>query len=234
MRVLLINPNSSPETTARMVAIAEGAAPGCVVIGMTAASGPRMIVDEAGLATGAASVAEMARSVRSAFDGAIVSAFGDPGLETASAILSFPVCGIGAASFAEAADGGRRFAVATTTPGLVAAIAGRVAAAGLSARFLGTWVTPGDPVATMADPARLDSLLASEIGRARADGAEAVIIGGGPLAEAARRLADTVEVPLIEPIPAAIRLIMRQVAAMRVRSTWSGRGTGPAGGARRS
>ena len=169
-----------------------------------------------------------------AFDGAIVSAFGDPGLETASVILLFPVCGIGAASFAEAADGGRRFAVATTTPGLVAAIAGRVAAAGLSARFLGTWVTPGDPVATMADPARLDALLASEIGRARADGAEAVIIGGGPLAEAARRLADTVEVPLIEPIPAAIRLIMRQVAAMRVRSTWSGRGTGPAGGARRS
>ena len=36
MRVLLINPNSNPETTSRMVAIAEGAAPGCVVTGMTA------------------------------------------------------------------------------------------------------------------------------------------------------------------------------------------------------
>jgi Asp/Glu/hydantoin racemase len=234
MRVLLINPNTNPETTVRMVAIAEGAAPGCVVTGMTAASGPRMIVDEAGLATGAASVAGMARDVRSAFDGAVVSAFGDPGLETASAILPFPVCGIGAASFAEAADGGRRFAVATTTPGLVAAIAGRVAAAGLSARFLGTWVTPGDPAATMADPERLDALLAAEIGRARGAGAEAIIIGGGPLAEAARRLTGNAEVPLIEPIPAAIRLILRQATTMRVRSARSGRGTGPAGGVRRS
>jgi allantoin racemase len=165
--VLLINPNSNPETTARMVAIAEAAAPDCAVTGVTAADGPRMIVDEAGLATGAASVAAMARAVRDRFDGAVVSAFGDPGLADASRIQPCPVRGIDAASFDEAAAGGRRFAVVTTTPGLVAAIAARVAAAGPSARFLGTWVTPGDPAAAVGDATCLDAPLSAEIGRAR-------------------------------------------------------------------
>lgn len=210
MRVLLINPNSNPETTGRMVAIAEAAAPGCAVTGVTAPTGPRMITDEPGLVTGAISVADMVRGVRTHFDGAIVAAFGDPGLTEAARILPCPVCGIGEASFAEAAAGGRSFAVVTTTPGLVGAITVRVASAGLSARFLGTWVTPGDPAEAMADPARLDALLSAGIARARAAGAEAVIIGGGPLAEAARRLAEDVEVPLIEPVPAAMRLILRR------------------------
>lgn len=217
MRVLLINPNSNPETTRRMVAIAEVAAPGCAVTGVTAPTGPRMITDEAGLATGAISVADMACGVRAPFDGAIVAAFGDPGLAEAARILTFPVCGIGEASFVEAAAGDRGFAVVTTTPGLVAAIAARVAAAGLSARFLGTWVTPGDPAETMADPARLDALLSACITRAREAGAQAVIIGGGPLAEAARRLSEGARVPLIEPVPAAMRLILRRAAAHSVR-----------------
>jgi Asp/Glu/hydantoin racemase len=217
MRVLLINPNSNPETTRRMVAIAEAAAPGCAVTGITAPTGPRMIADEAGLATGAISVADMARDVGASFDGAIVAAFGDPGLTEAARILTFPVCGIGEASFIEAAVGGRVFAVVTTTPGLVGAIAARVAAAGVSARFLGTWVTPGDPAETMADPARLDALLSTGIARARKAGAQAVIIGGGPLAEAARRLAEGARVPLIEPVPAAIRLILRGAAARPVK-----------------
>ena len=45
----------------------------------------------------------------------------------------------------------------------------------------------------------------------RDDSAEAVVVGGGPLADAARTLAPTSPVPLIEPVPAAVR---RLVAAL--------------------
>jgi Asp/Glu/hydantoin racemase len=69
----------------------------------------------------------------------------------------------------------------------------------------------------MADPARLDALLSACITRAREAGAQAVIIGGGPLAEAARRLSEGARVPLIEPVPAAMRLILRRAAAHSVR-----------------
>ena len=39
----------------------------------------------------------------------------------------------------------------------------------------------------------------------RDDGAEAVVVGGGPLADAARALAATSPVPFIEAVPAAVR-----------------------------
>jgi Asp/Glu/hydantoin racemase len=43
--------------------------------------------------------------------------------------------------------------------------------------------------------------------RETGDGLAALIIGGGPLAQAARVLVDRVPVRLIEPVPAAIRRI---------------------------
>ena len=44
----------------------------------------------------------------------------------------------------------------------------------------------------------------------RNDGAQAIVIGGGPLAVAARALKGRIPVPIIERVPAAIRLAMRR------------------------
>ena len=148
-------------------------------------------------------------------EGVIIAAFGDPGIEAARQALAVPVCGIGEASFREAGAGDRRFAVATTTPGLVDAIAGRVATAGLADNFVGTFLTEGDPFALVADPAGLVAALAEACERARRKaGAEAVIIGGGPLAKAATEIAARLDMTIVEPIPAAVRLI-RQLIARR-------------------
>ena len=40
------------------------------------------------------------------------------------------------------------------------------------------------------------------------DGAEAVIIGGGPLGEAARELAPMFSIPIVAPISAAVRSVL--------------------------
>ena len=208
MRLTLINPNTSANTTAAMVAIAEAEA-GFAISGQTAPFGQPLITTEAALDEAARAVATMARGLRGA-SGVIVSAFGDPGLEALRAALECPVTGIAEASMAEAASGGRRFAVVTTTPDLIHAIARRASAEG-HAGFVGTWVTPGDPAWLTARPDALREALHAACLRALEDtGVEAIVIGGGPLALAARGLSGTLPVPIIEPVPAAVRLAIRR------------------------
>ncbi|RVP09908.1 hypothetical protein CN085_27565 [Sinorhizobium meliloti] len=212
-RILLINPNTNRETTAAMVAIAASAMPDHHFAGRTAPFGESMIVEPQALATGTRAVStiladELAEA--EGFDGVIIAAFGDPGLDEARRLGTVRVCGIGEASFHEASADGRSFAVATTTPALERAIAERVEKAGLSSRFIGSFFTPGDPFAVVADPERLKEQLSLLVAAAIRADAEAVIIGGGPLAMAARDLGAGHAVPIIEPVPAA----PRRIAAM--------------------
>ena len=214
--ILLINPNASEATTAMMVRIAAAELPaeGFRVTGLTARRGPSMIVNEAELS---AAGEEVERSWQAggatAWDGVIISAFGDPGVERVRRTSRVPVVGICEASMLEAAFNGRRFGVATVTPDLVAAIDGRALKLGLQAQYTGIRLTEGDPRELAADPAGLDEALAAAVRQCiDEDGAEAVIIGGGPLGQAAINLAGRFgDVPLIAPIPAAVRRLRAQM-----------------------
>jgi allantoin racemase len=208
-RILLINPNSSEATTAMMVGIAQGVVPDAVtVVGATATRSPRMIVTADALAAAADEVVEIGWHQASAVSGIIVSAFGDPGLAELQRRLPIPVVGICEASMKEASAGGRRFGVATTTPDLVEAIGQRARDYGVAHQFTGVRLTAGDPAEVTTDPARLRDALAGAVGACFEDGAEAVIIGGGPLGQAAEVLAQTLRRPIIAPIPAAARRVV--------------------------
>jgi allantoin racemase len=205
MRLILVNPNTSASTTEAMVSIAAAeAGPGVKVIGMTAAFGVPLITTPQALRQGAQAVLALGDELAGA-DAVIVSGFGDPGIDALRARLSCPVTGIAEAGMAEAAVGGRRFAVVTTTPDLVEEIA-RAAHRHGHAGFIGTWLTQGDPVTLTADPVALPAALEVGCRLAIAAGAQAIVIGGGPLAVAARALAGRLPVPLVEPVPAAVRL----------------------------
>jgi Asp/Glu/hydantoin racemase len=206
VRLALVNPNTSPDITRTMVRIAaETAGRSVAVTGHTAPFGVALITAPEALDVAADAVLALASDLADA-DAVIVAAFGDPGLGALRDALQVPVTGIAEAGMAEAARGGRRFAVATTTPALRDAIAASAARYGHD-NFAGSWTTPGDPVALIADPLALEAALAVAIDAAVRDGgAEAVVIGGGPLALAARALASRSPVPLVEPIPAAVRL----------------------------
>lgn len=215
--VLLINPNISEATTARMVEIArehlarEHLAAELTIAGLTAPFGAPLIIDAAGLATARAAVLALVPQIEQAAPSAvIVAAFGDPGLEELRARLQVPVVGIGEAGLVGAAAAGDPFAVVTTTPGLVAAIDGKVAGLGLAGRYGGVVLTEAEPIALTADAVRLEAALAGAIEEAIARrGARAVVIGGGPLAVAARALAARLPIPVVEPIPAAVRAVER-------------------------
>lgn len=198
--ILLANPNANTATTAAMCAIAAPWLPG--VRGWTAPTGPQVIVTPEQLDRAADGIAAL--HPHAGCRGVIVAAFGDPGATLLAGRLSVPVIGIGAAAARAAAQGGRAFAVATTTPALRDRIDALMQE---QPGYLGCHLTDGPNV--MSDPDALDRALLDAVMRAAAAGAQAVIIGGGPLAQAAVRLASLSPVPLIQPVPEAARAMAR-------------------------
>ncbi|MER7956259.1 aspartate/glutamate racemase family protein [Streptomyces sp. NPDC096030] len=219
--VVLVNPNSSTYTTAMMTAIARRTL-GPRVRGVTVERGPRMLTDPAALRAAAPEVVAAGRRALASGTcrAVLVAAFGDPGLAELRALTlasghgSVPVVGIGEAALLEAAASGRSFGIATTTPMLEAAIVARVAALGLADRFTGVRLTEGDPETLSADPVSLRESLAGAVRQCVVrDGARAVVIGGGPLGEAADSLHARFETLVIAPIPAACRRLARLLEA---------------------
>ena len=196
--ILLINPNTSADTTAMMLAAAAPhLPPGVTVRGATAANGAPWIQDEAALDIAAAEVASMDLG---GADAVVVAAFADPGAPALRMRTKVPVIGIGEASLRAASYGGRRFGIATNTPGLAAVIETAVRRLRLDQNYTGLRLT------TAASHA--DDALADSVARCIDDGAEAVVIGGGPLSAAAARLGQRLPVPIVEPVPAAIRAVL--------------------------
>lgn len=207
MRIALINPNTSDDITRSMVAIAARHTTG-TVDGLTAPFGVPLITAPEALDRAAEAVMALLPRL-AAHDGVIVAAFGDPGQARLAERLLVPVVGIAEAAMAEARASADRFAVVTTTPALVDRIGRRAADLGHARAFAGTWVTPGDPALLTTDAKQLRAALHRTALEALTDDPAigAIIIGGGPLAEAARAMAGDVPVPIIEPIPAAMRLL---------------------------
>ena len=99
------------------------------------------------------------------------------------------------------------FAVVTTTPSLAASIHAAAERYGHGDLFVGTSVTDGDPAYVMDDPVLLEAQMAAACERAISSlKARAVVIGGGPLAMVASPLRRRFDIPIIEPIGAAVRL----------------------------
>lgn len=208
--ILLINPNSSQATSDMMQAIALRSAAGRLnVESATASLSPGMIVNAEQLAASAAQVVEIGTALAGEYAGIIVGAFGDPGIGELRERVGIPVVGICEASMIEAAQGERRFGVATSTPDLAEAIEERARELGLADLYAGIRCTQGDPVALAADPALLARALAVSVRECiELDGAQAVIIGGGPLGEAAEQLRPMFDTPVLGPIPCAVERIM--------------------------
>lgn len=153
--VLLINPNTSAATTTMMVAAARPLLPTSFALrGIGANQGAAMIVDETALAHCEPEVVRIGLAEAARVDAIIVGAFGNPGVASLRASLGMPVIGIGEAAIREAAGRGRRFGIATTTPGLRDAITAKVWRLLPGAAFTGVRIAAGDPVALAADPGK--------------------------------------------------------------------------------
>lgn len=214
--VILVNPNTNRATTMMMADLARTylAPAGMTVEGVTVEQGPSMILDPATLTESAAHVADAVRRrfaepASQQIVAVIVAAIGDPGRKKLAASLDVPVVGIGQASILAAACAGRRFGMATSTPLLVDSLIGLVEEHGRSETFTGVRLTTSDPLRLAANPERQYEELAEAVRVCvDEDGAEAVIIAGGPLSRTARRLTALGLVDIVEPLLSASRMVV--------------------------
>jgi Asp/Glu/hydantoin racemase len=208
MRILVINGNTDEGVTRRIHAAAQQAAPEIARIEtITAPFGLPLIVTRADwLAAGPAMLAALAEH-EGRFDAAVIACFGDPGVEAARDVFAAPVIGISEAAFHAAAMLGRRFGVVGFTRALQPMFEDcleRVGLAGRCAGFRMGGAFAGDP-ATVAEEAR-DALLQRCRESVEQDGAEAVILAGGPLAGLAPLLQPELPVPLLDGTAAGVRM----------------------------
>ena len=208
MRILVVNSNTTPSVTDRIGAAARAvASPGTEIIAVSAPFGLPLIVTRADwLAAGPATLAALAAHA-GGYDAAVIACFGDPGLDAAKELIEVPVLGISEAAFHSAAMLGRRFGVVSFTAALRPMFEECLAHHGLAARCAGFRMGPafsGDP-GTVAEE-RLDLLAALCAESVAQDGAEAIILAGGPLAGIAPLLQPRVPVPLVDGTQAAVRL----------------------------
>ncbi|MEU6658697.1 aspartate/glutamate racemase family protein [Streptomyces sp. NPDC046821] len=221
-----MNPNTNEGTTTMMADLGRAhlAPMGLAVEGVTVDHGPSMIVDPESLADAAAHVVDtvlrrLAEPTRGAVVAVIVGAVGDPGRSELAAQLDIPVVGIGQASILAASGIGRPFGMAPSTPLLARSLVGLVEEHDGSKAFTGVRFTRSEPLVLAADPERQYRELAAAVRAcAEEDGAEAVIIAGGPLSESARRLAALDFVEIVEPLPSATDLV---IDALQDRATTS-------------
>ena len=210
--IQVVNPNTSAATTALMVDMARSVLPeNASISGITARTGSPLIVDPTALAAAADAVLALQHDLTG--DAIIIAGFGDPGADELRRRMTVPVVGIGEASICAAAERGRRFSIVTTTPQLEPAIRARVDQLGFASLLASIRITASDPIQLTGDAAALEAALEALVARCSAsDGAEAVIIGGGPLSQAARAIAGRSPVSIIEPLPEAVRLALRQLS----------------------
>ena len=207
MRLLLINPNTTTSMTEHMVHAAEDvAAPSTVVTGLTVTDGVPFIDGYYDEALAAAGVARAVRDADGEFDAAVIACFGDPGLFAAREVADAPVVGIGEASFALAMMLGHRFGVISTvdraTPGLL----DLVAHYGIASRCAAVEATEVGVLELNEDPDGALSAMEAAGRRAIDAGAEVLCLGCGAMVGGREALVRRLGVPVIEAVPAAVRL----------------------------
>lgn len=208
-RIALLNPNTNSASTALMMNSAREALPAGVQIeGRNVTTGQAFISDPAALQTAAEAVEACGPALAAeGFDAIIVAGFGDPGVAALRKQLDIPVTGLGEAGIARAAEGGMRYAIVTVTPELHDSLMASAHAAAPASQLVGIRYTQGSLGQVMHSPESLQQALLKACHDATTlDGAQSIVIGGGPLAQAARDLAEHLQVRVVDPVSAAVSL----------------------------
>ena len=209
-RLLLINPNTSPQISELLKTHAQAAAgPDVDVIALTARFGAPYIACEASYAVAAhatldAWAAALAPGLP-AFDSVLIGCFGDPGLFALRQVCNAPVTGLAEASFIAAARLGR-FAIVTGGARWKPMLERLALSLGFADQLAGIHVVEATGAELAADPAAAHVLLAQACANAvrRFGDVQSVILGGAGLAGMAAAIQPGLTVPLIDSVRAGV------------------------------
>ena len=220
-QILLINPNTNAQTTAMMVQLVQQQLPAhWKVHGVSASQGAVMITNVAELAMATPQVhacwaqAQALLPPGQCWDGVILACFADPAIAWLRSATGVPTIGIGEAAMRAASAGQRRFGIATTTPELDSPMQSLAQSLHLQHLYTGAHYTQGEPLQLVAQPDALtQQLLRAVQACVSQDGAQTVVIGGGPLGQAAQALAQHTDTPLIAPLTAAAQWMQQALSS---------------------
>jgi allantoin racemase len=223
VKVLLLNPNTTAEVTGLLYAAGSRAAsPGTELVAMTAERGVPYIASRAEAQIGGAIALEMLAEAGSGFDAAIIAAFGDPGLFGARELFALPVVGLAEAAMLTACMVGQRFSIVTFSRALAPWYRECVAMHGLDARCAGIRALDESFQSISNVQSEKEEALVRLANLAvEQDGADVVILSGAPLAGLAEKVKNSISVPVIDPIAAAVRQA-ETLAVLKVRKAVAG------------
>ncbi len=209
MRIKVINPNTTASMTDKIAEAARSvASPGVEIIASNPGCGPVSIeghYDEALSVIGL--LEEIHRGEREeGIDGYVIACFGDPGLLAAREIARGPVLGIAEAAMHAASMIATGFSVVTTL-GRTCVIAKHLVRAYGMEEHCRAIRAAELAVLELEDPhSNAFARIVDECRRARdEDGAGAIVLGCGGMADLARRIGDEIRIPVIDGVTAAVR-----------------------------
>lgn len=210
--LLLINPNTSEATTARLAATLQPLLPDGVRLALrTATLGARYIACEASHAMAAAAVlqgwAEHLAESAERPDGVLIGCFGDPGLHALRESSACPVTGLAEASFIEAARRGP-FAIVTGGARWKPMLQRLAQGLGYGEALVHVETVAPTGAQMLADRALALRHLAQACRAAARPGVASIIVGGAGLAGYAADLQPDVDVPLIDSVHAGLRVLL--------------------------
>lgn len=205
MRILVINPNTNVKTTDRIRSISQGAASdGTTIKAVTAPRGVKIIKTlEESVIAGEVTLSLLAKHAN-LFDAAVIAAFSDPGLRQAKKAFQISVLGIAEAAMLSAAAEFGRFSIVTMGEAMKGYLRERAIEYGVGGSLTSVRILPWSVREPTAG--NFDVFTAECLDTLECDGANAVIIGGGPLAGFAQQIAERVGAPVLDGTVCAVHL----------------------------
>lgn len=204
MRLLLLNPNTTPELTDRLMRSAVTVLPNDVtLIPATASIGFPYISSRSEAQVAGTEVLRIIAEHQGEIDAAVVAAFGDPALSAARELFDIPICGMTEASMLSACSLGETFAFITFSEHLAAWYKEQVVRSGLERRFSGVH-TPADSFGNISNVAEDMRTSLLKLCQSVATHSDTLILAGAPIAGLAPQIREEVEAILIDPIQAAV------------------------------
>ncbi len=209
-RILVINPNTTASMTATIAEAARSvASPATEIVARNPEDGPVSIeshYDEA--ISAAAMLQEIRRGEAEGFDGFVIACFGDPGLLAAREMATGPVIGIAEAAMHAASFIATKFSVVTTLSRTCVIAEHLVRNYGVEHFCAGIRACDVPVLALEDESSGAYQLIADECRRAIAeDGANAIVLGCGGMADLTARLQAEIGVPVIDGVTAAVKFV---------------------------
>ena len=221
MKIAVINPNTTQSMTEKIGAAARAVAgPGTTILAVSPSMGPVSIeghYDEAVSVLGV--LDEVRRGEAEGCDGYVIACFGDPGLLAAREVARGPVLGIAEAAMHVASMVGSGFSIVTTLARTVGIARHLVEAYGMTRHCRGIRATD----LAVLDLERADSsasaAILEECRRAvREDRADAIVLGCAGMADLAKRIGESLGVPVVDGVTAGVKLV-EGLAALGLRTS---------------